>query len=65
MQKGQQRWKPLRRVYEAVFDFANATRGAILLRFQFQVGVNWMIANIPIPSNWKPGATYATKLQLY
>jgi len=63
VQKGQQRWEPLRRVYGAVFDYANPPRGAILLRFQ--VGVNWMVPNIPIPSNWKPGATYDTKLQLY
>ncbi|XP_027916061.1 expansin-like B1 [Vigna unguiculata] len=62
-QKGQQRWEPLRRVYGAVFDFANPPRGSILLRFQ--VGVNWMIPNIPIPANWRPGATYDTKLQLY
>ncbi|XP_027941762.1 expansin-like B1 [Vigna unguiculata] len=62
-QKGQQRWEPLRRVYGAVFDFANPARGAILLRFQ--VGVNWMIPKVPIPANWKPGATYDTKVQFY
>jgi len=50
-------------VYGAVFDFANPARGAILLRLK--VGVNWMIPKVPIPANWKPGATYDTKVQLY
>jgi len=63
VQKGKERWEALRRVYGAVFDFANPPRGEILLRFQ--VGVKWMIPNIAIPANWKPGATYDTTLQLY
>ncbi|XP_020231217.1 expansin-like B1 [Cajanus cajan] len=62
--KRQQRWEPLRRVYGAVFDFANPPTGEILMRFQ--VGYKyWLLPKIAIPANWKPGATYDTKLHPY
>ncbi|KAK7330824.1 hypothetical protein VNO77_25028 [Canavalia gladiata] len=57
------RWEPLRRVYGAVFDFANPPSGAIRLRFQ-ATDYGWVYPKIAIPSNWKPGATYDTKVQL-
>ncbi|KAG5102474.1 hypothetical protein AAZX31_17G143000 [Glycine max] len=63
-QRGQKRWEPLRRVYGAVFDYANPPSGAILLRFQVGYGY-WLPSNNPIPANWKPGATYDTKVQIY
>ncbi|KAG5028367.1 hypothetical protein AAZX31_05G063100 [Glycine max] len=57
--KSQQRWEPLRRSYGAVFDFANPPSGEILLRFKAGF---WKQAKIP--ANWKPGATYDTKVQI-
>jgi len=64
MQRGQKRWEPLRRAYGAVFDFANPPSGEIRLRFQ--VGYKyWLLPKIPIPANWKSGATYDSQVQPY
>jgi len=64
MQRGQKRWEALRRAYGAVFDFANPPSGEIRLRFQ--VGYKyWLLPKIAIPANWKPGATYDSKVQPY
>ncbi|XP_027335516.1 expansin-like B1 [Abrus precatorius] len=60
------RWEALRRVYGAVFDFANPPSGEIRLRFQVTYGGSnqWVYPRVAIPSNWKPGATYDAKVQL-
>ncbi|XP_027337445.1 expansin-like B1 [Abrus precatorius] len=69
LQKEYQRWEPMRRVYGAVFDFANPPRGEIRLRFQMgncggEGFTYWVYPKIAIPANWKPGATYDAKVQL-
>ncbi|KAI4327185.1 hypothetical protein L6164_019677 [Bauhinia variegata] len=62
-QKDSKAWMPMRRVYGAVFDFSNPPSGQIKLRFN--VNGNMELAKSPIPSNWKPGASYDTKIQFY
>ncbi|XP_020231247.1 expansin-like B1 [Cajanus cajan] len=63
-QKRQQRWEALRRSYGAVFDYANPPSGEIQLRFQLGYKY-WVRSKIHIPANWKPGATYDTKVKLH
>ncbi|XP_047164944.1 expansin-like B1 [Vigna umbellata] len=60
----QKRWEPLRRAYGAVFDFANPPTGQIRLRFQLGYKY-WLLPKIPIPANWKSGATYDSQLEPY
>ncbi|KAK7262170.1 hypothetical protein RJT34_29731 [Clitoria ternatea] len=65
--KERRQWEPLRRVYGAVFDFANPPEGELSLRFQvtYPKGyTDWVYPKTPIPAYWKPGATYDTKIQL-
>ncbi|TKY45679.1 Expansin B1 [Spatholobus suberectus] len=57
-------WKPLNRNYGAVFDFPNPPSGEIRLRFMVSGMSDWVDPKIVIPSNWKPGATYTTNVQL-
>ncbi|RYR78230.1 hypothetical protein Ahy_A01g002964 [Arachis hypogaea] len=59
-------WSPLRRVYGAVFDYANPPKGQLFLRFQVIgcYGTYWQIPKKPIPADWKPKMTYDTGLQL-
>ncbi|XP_020986675.2 expansin-like B1 [Arachis duranensis] len=59
-------WSPLRRVYGAVFDYANPPKGQLFLRFQVIgcYGTYWQIPKKPIPADWKPKITYDTGLQL-
>lgn len=66
-QKEQHKWESMRRSYGAVFDYANPPKGEIRLRFQVSsnVGINWVESRFPIPSSWKAGATYSTKIQFY
>ncbi|KAK7262172.1 hypothetical protein RJT34_29734 [Clitoria ternatea] len=68
--KERNQWESLRRVYGAVFDFANPPKGEIHLRFQAGNcgGENfklWLESKVAIPANWKPGDTYDTKVQLF
>ncbi|RDX71116.1 Expansin-like B1 [Mucuna pruriens] len=62
MESGQ--WKPLNRNYGAVFDFPNPPSGEIRLRFQVSGLYEWVDPKIIIPSNWKAGDTFVTKVQL-
>ncbi|KAG4930464.1 hypothetical protein AAZX31_17G143300 [Glycine max] len=57
-------WKSLNRNYGAVFDFPNPPSGEIRLRFRVSGMSDWVDPMIVIPSNWQPGNTYATKVQL-
>ena len=65
VQRERKQWSPLRRVYGAVFDYANPPKGEILLKFQMSGAPRfaWVQAKKPIPSNWKPGATYDSGVQ--
>ncbi|XP_061354834.1 expansin-like B1 [Gastrolobium bilobum] len=64
--KNTKEWMPLRRVYGAVFDYQNPPSGEFYLRFQVSgsAGVYWKQSKIPIPGNWKAGATYDSKVQI-
>lgn len=61
-----QEWRPMRRAYGVVFDYANPPSGEINLRFQVSgnEGVYWVQSKNAIPSDWKAGAAYDTMVQL-
>ncbi|XP_020231253.1 expansin-like B1 [Cajanus cajan] len=57
-------WKALNRNHGAVFDFPNPPSGEIRLRFKVSGMAEWVDPKIVIPSNWGPGASYVTQVQL-
>ncbi|XP_030533670.1 expansin-like B1 [Rhodamnia argentea] len=61
-----QEWKPMRRVYGAVFDTRSPPSGDVNLRFQvsWSTGANWVQPKDPLPRDWKAGATYDSQIQL-
>ncbi|XP_068306597.1 expansin-like B1 [Pyrus communis] len=68
-QEDRQQWRPMRRVYGAVWDLQNPPTGALSLRFQIVSGrataeVDWMQATKVIPADWEAGAAYPSDIQL-
>ncbi|KAL5551334.1 hypothetical protein UlMin_001510 [Ulmus minor] len=62
-----QEWRPLRRVYGAVWDMENPPRGSISLRLQATSteGVTYSVQSVnAIPNDWKAGATYDSNVQI-
>ncbi|XP_057725919.1 expansin-like B1 isoform X3 [Arachis stenosperma] len=61
-----QEWTEMRRVYGAVFDYANPPSGEINLRFQVSgsAGIYWVQSQNAIPSDWTAGAAYDSQVQL-
>ncbi|KAK9144688.1 hypothetical protein Sjap_004591 [Stephania japonica] len=59
-------WKAMRNAYGAVWDLPNPPKGPLTMRFQVsEYGVQkWILVWNTIPSYWKPGAAYDTKIQL-
>ncbi|KAM1024414.1 hypothetical protein ACFX13_038419 [Malus domestica] len=69
LQEDNQQWRPMRRVYGAVWDLQNPPTGAFSLRFQIVSGrataeVDWMQATKVIPADWEAGAAYPSDIQL-
>ncbi|KAL4344095.1 hypothetical protein AHAS_Ahas11G0144100 [Arachis hypogaea] len=60
-----QEWTEMRRVYGAVFDYANPPSGEINLRFQVSgsAGIYWVQSQNAIPSDWTAGAAYDSQDQ--
>ncbi|XP_056160344.1 expansin-like B1, partial [Syzygium oleosum] len=65
-QKDCQEWKPMRRVYGAVFDTQTPPSGCVNLRFQVSGshGATWVQPKNPLPGDWKAGAAYDSQIQL-
>lgn len=57
-----QEWKPMRRVYGAMFDTQTPPIGELYLRFQ--VGGSWVYPKYALPADWKAGAVYDSQVQL-
>ncbi|CAL5187695.1 unnamed protein product [Lathyrus oleraceus] len=60
-----QEWRPMRRVFGAVFDAENPPRGEIKLRLQVSgsAGLYWVQSKNVISSDWEAGAVYDSQIQ--
>lgn len=58
-------WRPMRRVFGAVFDMENPPRGVALSIRLYIDGQLTVEMNSVIPSGWEAGVAYDTNVQLY
>ncbi|KAI6707424.1 hypothetical protein NL676_010386 [Syzygium grande] len=66
MREDCQEWKPMRKVYGAVFDTQTPPSGWVNLRFQVSGshGATWVQPKNALPGDWKAGAAYDSQIQL-
>ncbi|KAK4262543.1 hypothetical protein QN277_028092 [Acacia crassicarpa] len=57
-------WRPMRRVYGAVFDIVAAPSGPLTMRLQFDGRKGWVQSKTAIPGDWKIGASYDSQVHV-